>query len=35
LRRAIVDTVPESTLRRSHDEVAEAYASDWRALFSK
>ena len=35
LQRAIVDTLPESTLRRSHDQVAAEYANDWRALFSK
>jgi hypothetical protein len=35
LQRAIVDTVPESTLRMSPADVAKAYAADWRALFSK
>jgi hypothetical protein len=35
LQRAIADTVPESTLRLAHDEVAKRHAADWRALFSK
>ena len=35
LRQAIVDTAPESTLRLLPDQAADAYASDWRALFSK
>lgn len=32
--RAVVDAVPESTLRLSPDEVAEAHRSDWRSLLA-
>jgi hypothetical protein len=35
LQRAIADTVPDATLRKSHQQVADEHASDWRALFSK
>ena len=31
-QRTIVDLVPESTLRLSHDEVARRFPSEWRAL---
>jgi hypothetical protein len=31
-QRAIVDVVPEETLRLSHQEVARRFPSDWRAL---
>jgi hypothetical protein len=31
-QRAIVDHVPESTLRMTHQEVARRFPSDWRAL---
>jgi hypothetical protein len=33
-QRAIVDHVPESTLRLSHGEVAARFPADWRALLS-
>ncbi len=32
--RAVVDAVPAETLRRTPAEVADAVASDWRALLS-
>ena len=31
-QRVIVDLVPESTLRLSHDEVARRFPAEWRAL---
>jgi hypothetical protein len=31
-QRAIVDAVPDSTLRMSHTEVIEAHRRDWRSL---
>ncbi len=31
-RRAIVDRVPESTLRLTHGEVASRFPAEWRAL---
>ena len=31
-QRAIVDAVPESTLRLTPEQVAERYRSDWRSL---
>lgn len=33
-QRRVVDLVPEDTLRRSPQEVAEAHRSDWRRLLS-
>lgn len=33
-QRAIVDRVPESTLRLDHREVATRFASDWRSLLA-
>jgi hypothetical protein len=33
-QRAVVDAVPEATLRLSPDEVASKHTADWRALLS-
>jgi hypothetical protein len=33
-QRAIVDRVPESTLRLTHGEVARRFPSEWRALLA-
>ena len=34
-RRALVDSVPEATLRRTPDDVRSAYPADWRALLGR
>ncbi|MFN0092466.1 MAG: hypothetical protein ACKVWR_19710 [Acidimicrobiales bacterium] len=33
-RRAVVDAVPEETLRLPHQQVAQAYRQDWRSLLA-
>jgi hypothetical protein len=34
-RRALVDSVPEATLRRTLDDVRAAYPADWRSLLGR
>lgn len=34
-RRALVDSVPEATLRRTLDQVRASYPNDWRALLDR